>query len=90
MPQRRKGTNTESRYTKRRDTQHTRRHKWRGDTHRKGGHTEWRHIRKREEGYGIYGERTHIERGQTRRGDYIRKGLHGEGTHTEKRYMNII
>lgn len=68
-----------------------RKHTWRGNahgekTHMDKRHTEKRHIRKREEEYDMYGEGTRMERGQTRRGDYIRKGLLGEGTHTEKGY----
>ena len=55
------------------------RHTWREDTRR--GDT-W----KREEGYNMYGEGTLMGRGQTCRGDYIRKGLRGERAHTEKGY----
>lgn len=71
------------------ETHMERRHTWRGNTYEEKTHMERRHmerryIRKREEGYDMYGEGTRMERGQTRRGDYIRKGLLGEGTHTEK------
>ena len=54
------------------------------------------HIRKREEEYDMYGEETYMKRGQTRRGDYIRKKLYGKGTirkrdvHGDKIYKEEI
>ena len=83
MPQRRKGTHTESRLTWRKEKRQTRR----GNTHGEGTHTKKRLHKEgttRGRDYttrgGDYTGRGHLERGHIQRGDYIGKGLHGEGT----------
>ena len=99
MPQRRKGTNTESRLTWRRKKGQPQR----GKLYKEEGHTtytekrdtwglKWKGDTHGEETHGkerketTCTEKGHIERGQPRRGDSMRKELHGEGTHTKKGY----